>query len=70
MRRGGRLPTGAEKDQVQGVWRGGYLPAQSDREHMQGVRRGEICQHNRQRSRCKSCIADKDDSMPPDLEEL
>ena len=31
---------------------------------------GSICQHNRQRSTCKTCKADKDDSMPPDLEEL
>ena len=31
---------------------------------------GSICQHNRIRSVCKTCKADKDDSMPPDLEEL
>ena len=31
---------------------------------------GGICQHNRVRSQCKTCEADKDDSMPPDLEEL
>ena len=31
---------------------------------------GGICQHARIRSRCKTCKADKDDSMPPDLEEL
>ena len=31
---------------------------------------GSICQHNRIRSRCKTCQADKDESMPPDLEEL
>ena len=30
---------------------------------------GSICQHNRIRSRCKTCKADKDDAMPPDLEE-
>ena len=29
-----------------------------------------ICQHKRRRSRCKKCKADKDESMPPDLEEL
>ena len=29
-----------------------------------------ICQHLRIRSQCKTCKADKDDSMPPDLEEL
>ena len=29
-----------------------------------------ICQHARIRSRCKTCKADKDESMPPDLEEL
>ena len=31
---------------------------------------GGICQHARRRSRCKTCKADKDESMPPDLEEL
>ena len=31
---------------------------------------GSICQHNRIRSKCKTCIADKDESMPPGLEEL
>ena len=31
---------------------------------------GGICQHNRIRSRCKTCKADKDESMPPGLEEL
>ena len=31
---------------------------------------GVICQHARIRSKCKTCKADKDDSMPPDLEEL
>ena len=31
---------------------------------------GSICEHNRIRSQCKACQADKDDSMPPDLEEL
>ena len=31
---------------------------------------GSICQHNRIMSRCKTCRADKDESMPPDLEEL
>ena len=31
---------------------------------------GGICQHARRRSRCKTCKADKDDSMPPGLEEL
>ena len=31
---------------------------------------GSICEHNRRRSECKACQADKDDSMPPDLEEL
>ena len=29
-----------------------------------------ICQQLRRRSQCKTCKADKDDSMPPDLEEL
>ena len=29
-----------------------------------------ICKHNRQRSRCKKGKADKDEFMPPDLEEL
>ena len=29
-----------------------------------------ICQHQRQRHQCKECQADKNDSMPPDLEEL
>ena len=33
-------------------------------------RAGSICQHNRERDRCKKCKADKDESMPPDLEEL
>ena len=31
---------------------------------------GSICQHNRIRSKCKTCIADKDESMPLGLEEL
>ena len=31
---------------------------------------GSICEHNRIRSRCKTCKAEKDDSMPPGLEEL
>ena len=29
---------------------------------------GSICEHKRRRSQCKRCQADKDDSMPPDLE--
>ena len=31
---------------------------------------GGICQHKRERSRRKTCKADKDDALPPDLEEL
>ena len=31
---------------------------------------GSICQHNRIRSKCETCKADKDESMPPGLEEL
>ena len=31
---------------------------------------GGIRQHDRRRSRCNTCKADKDDSMPPGLEEL
>ena len=30
---------------------------------------GGICGHNQIRSKCKTCRADKDESMPPDLEE-
>ena len=71
VRRGGHLPARSDKEQVQGVRRGEHLPAQSAKEHVQGVRRwGGICQHNRIRSKCKTCKADKDESMPPDLEEL
>ena len=29
-----------------------------------------ICQHNRRKAGCKRCLADKDESMPPGLEEL
>ena len=41
-------------------------------EVMQGVRREGICVcvQIRIRSKYKTCLADKDDSMPPDLEEL
>ena len=49
-------------------WEKRHLPAQSAKEHVQGVRRGEHLPAKR--SRCKSCKADKDDSMPPDLEKL
>ena len=31
---------------------------------------GSICEHNRRKDRGKACKANKDDSMPPDLEEL
>ena len=31
---------------------------------------GSICQHIRIRSQCRTCKADKDECMPPDLEEL
>ena len=48
-----------------------HLPAQSGEEPVQGVQRGKrLPQHNRDRSNCKTCKAEKDDSMPPDLEEL
>ena len=31
---------------------------------------GSICPHNRIKSQCKECKADKDDSMPADIEEF
>ena len=31
---------------------------------------GGICPHNRLKSKCKICKADKDESMPADIEEF
>ena len=48
-----------------------HLKAYSAKERVQGVRRGGyVCVQNRIRRKYKACLADKDDSMPLDLEEL
>ena len=61
--------TSAGADAVGG---GGGAAAEEGSEHERASVRGweGICQHNRRRSTCKTCRADKDESMPPDLEEL
>jgi hypothetical protein len=58
VRGGEHLPAPAPKEQMQGVRGGEHLPAPAPKEHMQGVRgdgRASICQHQRERSRCKEC---------------
>ena len=49
----GNMPVQSEKERVQGVRRGEHLPVQPDKEQVQ--------------AECKTCKADKDDSMSPDL---
>ena len=64
VRRGEHLPAPLEKASVQGLRRRRPLyPAKSDKEQVQGVRThcggGNICQHKRERTKCKTCKAEK-----------
>ena len=78
MWRSKHLPPCAEKEPMQGVRKGEHLPAQSAKESVQGVRRGKHLPARAEKEPmqecggaiCKTCKADKNESMPPDLEEL